>query len=718
MGFGYSLLSVLLYRALCFSLCGTAFFLLYLGVWMPLGALWASRGGRGARVRPRPHMVALAVLALLVPLLGLAAVRGPFALAPRLLAGLSARDLWLGAGWQALAVAPFFLAWGAAEVRGYACAMSEFKRPGLFFPLFLWASAAGILAGFFAVPHMGLLRTAALAVLAGYLAIAWWEGRDRILDVKRGWPYATAALCLLFAGNYGGEYTLALSPGGFAGTRGFVGDPSRVAGRAESMEEGRVLASVWGRYSHLTLVEQPGMGLNLGFSDGAMLWWCNPGENYSYSEEIALFDLVEKGDSVCILGSGGGRQVSMALARDAAEIVAVELYPVEQKLFTGHYAWANGRVYQHPVVTTVSGDGRQYAERCGRRFSVVFMPSVESPPAMLEGLFEPGRRLHTLEAFQALGRMLEPGGRLVVVKYTDVDERLYQAYAATLAAAGFHVRGLSRLEPVGPYNHKRFALIASKTPFTPDFSQEARRHFRMAGWISTDFDLVEPEGPVLFDDSPWLSGNYGNFLPPDEWTRFFRGLVVLLAFGVAVALFLGVRAPGGVARFPMEFSHVLVGLAAGFFAMAVEHGIIFWLIGHAANPMIAFFGGAMAFLALYGVAATMLPARWAPAVLVAAGAAGLGLLGDGSGDTAIVSLGLLALAGGVFFPVAALRHREGLVRLYVADAAGALCGGAIALYIPMVAGFSAFFRLLPWLFVVAAGAALVFSRLSRREPSL
>ena len=67
MAFGYSLLSVCLFRLLTFTLSSTAFFVLYVSAAMPLGAYLAHRRSAAGPDSLRPALIMLFAATLLLP---------------------------------------------------------------------------------------------------------------------------------------------------------------------------------------------------------------------------------------------------------------------------------------------------------------------------------------------------------------------------------------------------------------------------------------------------------------------------------------------------------------------------------------------------------------------------------------------------------------------------------------------------------------------------
>src|SRR5688572_12082353 len=205
MAFGYSLLSVCLFRMLAFTLSSTAFFVLYVSAAMPLGAYLAHRRSAPEPGSLRPALLLLVAMTLLLPFIGWLATRGqaltspgnPF-LEPSISLGL----FWQRLVFQSLAVGPLFVAWGYAEFVGYRLAIRSGSRllQASFYLLVVWALACALAVGFVLIPQWGLLRTVALASIAAAVAFDLARSRART-RAGRAAPLAAALLLTAAAGT-------------------------------------------------------------------------------------------------------------------------------------------------------------------------------------------------------------------------------------------------------------------------------------------------------------------------------------------------------------------------------------------------------------------------------------------------------------------------------------------------------------------------------------
>jgi len=698
MAFGYSLLSVCLFRLLAFTLSSTAFFVLYVSGAMPLGAYLAHRRFKDGIPSLTPALLLLAGVTLLLPLLGWLATRGQAltsAVNPFVEPTISLRLFWERLMLQSLAVAPLFVAWGYAEFIGYRLAIQSGSRllQASFYLLVVWALAGALAAGFVLIPQWGLLRAVSLAGGAALIAYDCARTRTRSA-ILRLMPYAAVAVVTLAAGALEPAFIRRM----FVDARYNVGDVldnqrlpwSDVRGATS------LVASVWGKYSHFSLAryERGGRTEVLGAYDGVIYWEITPDRSDPYNPmNAAVFDELPTGADVAILGAGGGRQVSDALRREAKSVVAVDLVPEVFTLLKGPFAWANGHVYQSPAVQTIAADGRSFLERDSRRFDAILLPHTESALANMKALFEMGSRLHSVEAFRVMRERLKPAGVVATMKAVDAGGRLFNRYAASFREAGLHVVGWT--QPATGL--QSFLLLASPTREALQRDEKAQAFLARAGYRYVDFDETPPAEQPLYDNSPWVLGVIGTMLPEAQ----LRWILVGIA-GIAIAAVVAVT---GVSLYRREvhesagerLGFVFAALSVGAHAATVQNAVIFWLLVNLFNSLAAFFVGTAVFLLAWGVSSTMI-ARW-PVFLTIGAASALGLFAAGNwhGPLTLALLAGVALGSGLCFPLLGLSFQSRLLNLFVADAIGGLAAGVLGILLPVLLGFERFFAFVPWL---------------------
>jgi len=717
MAFGYSLLSVCLFRLLAFTLSSTAFFVLYVSAAMPLGAYLAHRRSTAGPGSLRPALIMLFAATLLLPVLGWLATRGQAltaAVNPFIEPTISLGLFWERLALQSLAVGPLFVAWGYAEFVGYRLAIQSGSRllQASFYLLVVWALACALGVGFALIPQWGLLRTVALASL-GALA-AFDCARPRATPwVRRTVPYVALAAITLAVGGLERAFITRM----FVDARYNVGDvlDNRRLPWGDERGDTSMLAAVWGKYTHFTLTkyERAGKMQVLGAYDGVIYWQITPDRDDPYNPlNAAVFDGLSPAADVAILGAGGGRQVSDALYRAAHSVVAVDLVPEVFTLLQGPFAWANGYVYQSPAVQTVAADGRSYLEGEQRQFDAILLPHTESALANMKALFEMGSRLHSVEAFRVMRERLKPHGIVATMKAVDADGRLFNRYAASFREAGLHVVGWTQPSR----GLQSFVLMASLDPAALKRDAKAHGYFTRAGYNYVDFDETPPAGEPLYDDSPWIQGVIGTMMPAAQlrWILFGIAAIAAAAVLAVTGLSLYRRQPGETAGERLWF--VLAAVGVGAHAATVQNAVIFWLLVNLFNPLAAFFIGTAVFLLAWGVSSMMI-VRW-PALLALGAVAILGLFAAGNwhGPATLALLAAVAIGSGLCFPLLGLSFQSRLLNLFVADAIGGFAAGVLGILVPVLLGLERFFAIVPW--VSLTTIVLVALAVGRRRPVL
>ncbi|HOX39864.1 MAG TPA: hypothetical protein PL033_17925 [Candidatus Brocadiia bacterium] len=696
MALGYALLSVCLFRILSFETTNTAFFLLYVSVGMPVGAFWARQSVKNPASALGSSILHMIAFAALMPLMPLFMFRHSRDITQSLL--IREVRLWEffpEIAYMVLLTGPFFALWGRAEFLGYETAIRSNRARRSFYLIFIWAMAAALVIGNYWLPAFGWLRTVGLAPIIGVAA------RDMLRPgapsrQKRIIPFIGAAIFWVIIGEAETPFVRMVCARSAAQAVNILetGSDKPASGNP------RFLKHRWGRYCH-TLYEQHSDGRNVTcLYNGSPMWHTITDGNYIYDFEKAVFSLIKPGADVCIIGSGGGKQVSMALERNPREVVAIDVIPEIFDDLKGDLAWTNNRAYLDPRVKTVAMDGRQYLATCGRKFDFILAPHTESVTAIMKILFEPGHQLHTVEGFEAAKKCLKPDGVFAIFKLLDKHEKLFNSYSRTLKEAGFSVAGWTLAAPPQPMNW--IVILASPERRVYDIEKQGMEYFAARGWRYVDFDVAPPGGDVIHDDSPWRLGLLGLFLTADARSDAIICIVgpCLLAFGAALALGMRKLRPGESRLRVILF--LLAGAAVGVNAVYVENAIIFWLVRNMLNPMSAFFAGACVFLALWGLSSLGLN-KWH--IVAAAGIAGMGgiLLLPGRWDSAGggICLLLMTLGGGLLFPLLGITFKERLLDLFVTDALGGLAGGLMGIWLPVAFGFVPYYNILPLVWIVA-----------------
>ncbi|MBW1810824.1 MAG: hypothetical protein JRJ87_21715 [Deltaproteobacteria bacterium] len=134
------------------------------------------------------------------------------------------------------------------------------------------------------------------------------------------------------------------------------------------------------------------------------------------SDEAFFYGLYQNAHSL-VVGSGGGREVLMALRNGASKVSAVEINPAINHLVSEKMADFTGHLYQDPRVMAVTDEARSYIRRSSERYQLIHCPHTISNAAMSSGsLSLAENHLLTLEAFDDYLDHLSDDGLLLITR--------------------------------------------------------------------------------------------------------------------------------------------------------------------------------------------------------------------------------------------------------------------------------------------------------------
>lgn len=135
---------------------------------------------------------------------------------------------------------------------------------------------------------------------------------------------------------------------------------------------------------------------------------------------------------VLIIGAGSGNDVSVALARGATRVDAVEIDPRMQAIGAAKHP---DRPYDDPRVVTHIDDGRAFLERTDRRFDLILFALPDSITLVSgQSSLRLESFLFTTEAIESARERLNPGGAFAMYNYYR-DPWLADRLAGTVAEA-------------------------------------------------------------------------------------------------------------------------------------------------------------------------------------------------------------------------------------------------------------------------------------------
>ncbi len=724
MAFGYALLSVCLFKVVSLVFTGTAFFVFYVSVGMPAGGWLAwRRKDRGTAFFRRTIFALIPAAALMPAMAWLSSLSPDFSGEAYLNAGVPLTRIWALLAYQTAITFPFFALWGAAEFNGFGVAMGNGRLRRLFYILFVWALVAAMAFGQWSMPRWGWLRTVAVVPAAALVALDILRA-GKYPVWKRLTFYAASSAAFLLIGPAEKSFQIAAMPTGYLHPSDAIRGMHPLMGSPLERQSPVVIErQEWGRFCHFTAISTAD---NLwGYYDGVLHWWV--GSELRRGDRVSVdgqaLAMLPKGADVCLIGCGGGKQVQMALAAGARRVVAVEVVPEAIRFLKNEGSRFNNGAYLDPRVETVVGDGRKYLEGVSDKFDLIMLPYTESCVAAFKGMFEPGESLHTVEAMRIIVRRLKPGGVAAVIKGIDINKRLYDLFARTMREAGMGVEGWHRgVYESEPWKWEAFLLIGCVGEPAFQIGPEGAAALSGERFIRETGVGAGP-GPVLRDNSPWIMAVFGNILNKRS-LGLHIGLIVLLGLtgGAAVIITSTLRGSSGGsgnAAWKMPLILVSAGMAVGANFVCVENAVILWLVRNMFNPLQAFFVGSALFLLVWGAGSFVLRS-WKIAVLCGAGGAfALVIIATRwQGNGAAFCLAALALGGGVFFPLLAIRFERRLLDLFISDAIGAVIGGMASIWLPLAYGIESLFMTVPVVWLVAL--LLVVLAISRRriEPVL
>ena len=161
---------------------------------------------------------------------------------------------------------------------------------------------------------------------------------------------------------------------------------------------------------------------------------------------------------VCVLGSGGGAGVLLALRHGAQQVDAVELDPNVLELLHGKFRGFAGALYDRPEVRAHRAEARAFVQAARRTWDIIDLSLLDSLAASVVGVGAVGENyLYTREAFEAFLHHLRPGGLLAVTRWARMPPRDELKLFATAVAA---------LERMGLNPAERLTMIRSWTTVT------------------------------------------------------------------------------------------------------------------------------------------------------------------------------------------------------------------------------------------------------------
>lgn len=512
---------------------------------------------------------------------------------------------------------------------------------------------------------------------------------------------------------------------------------------ADPASGSKLLGSAWSSFARVDLLSSPDASQEYIFTNGGagsyMLSFngdLNTVKSLTQELEYLPFDQF-KPEKTLVLGAGAGKDVLQALLAGSQQVTAVEINPAMVALTRQNGAY-NGNIFDYPGVHTVVADGRNYIERTGEAYNMIYLNLVyaQAPSPGSNALSE--AYIFTTQAFQTYWRHLAPGGRLAIISHQGLEG----SRALLTALKALEMEGISTKEGLthtallmfsgSDINQNTTVLVLQKSPITQAQVQVFEQATQTLGlqplFLPGVFEnlMLDLASGSMTLDSYVAHQDYNLFPTSDEQPFFFNlnpglpaaltTLLVIAGIGLILYLLLALRIKKRLAPWqPVYFG----ALGLGF--MLVEVPLIQRTILLVGSPTLAI-AVVLAPLLLGGGLGSLWSSRWPlekmwPRIaLTGAAIAALAAVFafsqpalvealiplDYSSGVVLAGLTLLPLGFVMGIPfanglhIAGSANSDALPYLWGWNALASVAGSALAATLAMVAGFGV---------VMAAGAA-------------
>jgi SAM-dependent methyltransferase len=448
------------------------------------------------------------------------------------------------AGWLAIAgavvnwpVANALLAYATFGMAGAALAAAVRHRPAAA----AWTFGAQLAGGGGAAlltpavlnwltPIPALLLAAALFAAAGVVhtleavaarrtgAPARPPSIDAASDEEAGFAWSRLGRWLALSAAAGGA-VLALVAFPLQLTAGWLRlDPARVASpkslfrsiQDERLRE-RVLETTWDSFARTDVTELANApDVRWVYLDGSvagLMHRMEPGRSVPAALQADIgnipFTLPGARDKVLVIGAGTGREVLLALAAGAKQVVAAEVSPGLLAAARRAEPFSGGWL-SHPAVRVVEQDGRTFLRSTDEQFDVIYL-SLATGGVAQPGGAAAGSYLYTIEAFGDYLDHLRQDGRLVI-KLRDEQELTRAFNTAFQSLTGRGATPLQAIRRLLAINDQPLAdrqgggivlplLMVRKTPYLEDEARTIYEALRQTPYPPLFMPHLEPLSP-------------------------------------------------------------------------------------------------------------------------------------------------------------------------------------------------------------------------------
>ncbi|MBL8133563.1 MAG: hypothetical protein JNL42_17000, partial [Anaerolineae bacterium] len=322
---------------------------------------------------------------------------------------------------------------------------------GVLYAADLLGGAFGLAAAFAAISLFGAfdLILALAVIAAGVGCLLAWSGGDRSLVTRA--LILTGALAVGFLANRFGGW-LVFSPAALENA-----PPDKTMIHMLQSGDAALLETRWDPFARLDVVTADDDSLRYVFTDAGagsiMVRYAGDDAAVDWMrrdvEYLPFAVLPEGAQTALIIGAGAGRDVLMAKLAGLADITAVEINPTLVDL-TRDSAEYNGGIFDLPNVQTVVTDGRNFVERSGQTYDLIYANVVYSQAAAPGHSALAESYIFTREALRAYWGHLTEDGTIAFATHHGIEGlRLVVAALDMLQAEGMGVQEALRHVALG-----------------------------------------------------------------------------------------------------------------------------------------------------------------------------------------------------------------------------------------------------------------------------
>lgn len=179
--------------------------------------------------------------------------------------------------------------------------------------------------------------------------------------------------------------------------------------------------------------------------------------SYLRNNIVNLAHRLRSGADVCVIGSGGGRDIVSALVFNQKSVLGIEINQDIVKAVNGKFGGYTGHLDRNPKVKIVADEARSYITRSPEKYDILQVSMIDTWAATAAGAFVLSENsLYTVEAWKVFLSRLKPHGILSFCRW----------YYAIYPAEMFRLISLAEtaLDESGAGNPREHILAAKVNP--------------------------------------------------------------------------------------------------------------------------------------------------------------------------------------------------------------------------------------------------------------